>query len=294
VAARHRGVGVLIVQSDDGAIVDEVADLIRDGGEDPVLGTGRTFGGADGLRRALAESISAHQLASNRPALEIIRSAKAFSRSRYPTDLKQGCDALLPHLSKLKSSVCALGADAVLASMNRQNEEAVESLLTAGRVADSLTAEPLMISQLVRMTCWNLIVSRLELVLNSATLTDNDASLVAQKSVGLPGTQISDIPAIGGTGSVANEMPAPIAAPVTSSIRVSSIIKRSSLYPVVLAAPTFAPTLAETIASRPKTNLAAPQPSRTLVPKAVDAVLSSPLAAVLPAFWLISGSLTQM
>ena len=70
VAARHRGVGVLIVQSDDEAIVDEVADLIRDGGEDPVLGTGRTFGGADGMRRALAESISAHQLARNRPAGE--------------------------------------------------------------------------------------------------------------------------------------------------------------------------------------------------------------------------------
>jgi sugar diacid utilization regulator len=67
VAARHRGLGVLLVQSHDEAIVDHVAELIRDGGEDPVLGTGRTFGGADGLRRALAESISAHQLARNRP-----------------------------------------------------------------------------------------------------------------------------------------------------------------------------------------------------------------------------------
>ncbi len=67
VAARHRGLGVLLVQSDDDGIVDEVAGLIRDGGEDPVLGTGRTFGGADGLRRSLAESISAHQLARNRP-----------------------------------------------------------------------------------------------------------------------------------------------------------------------------------------------------------------------------------
>jgi PucR family transcriptional regulator, purine catabolism regulatory protein len=70
VAARHRELGILIVQSDEEAIVDEVAELIRDGGEDPVLGTGRTFGGADGLRRALAESISAHQLARQRPAGE--------------------------------------------------------------------------------------------------------------------------------------------------------------------------------------------------------------------------------
>jgi hypothetical protein len=70
VAARHRGVGILLVESDDEAIVDDVAELIRDGGADPVLGTGRTFGGADGLRRALAESISAHQLARGRPSGE--------------------------------------------------------------------------------------------------------------------------------------------------------------------------------------------------------------------------------
>jgi PucR C-terminal helix-turn-helix domain/Purine catabolism regulatory protein-like family/GGDEF-like domain len=70
VAASHRGVEILLIQSDEEGTVDEVADLIRDGGEDPVLGTGRTFGGSDGLRRALAESISAHQLARNRPAGE--------------------------------------------------------------------------------------------------------------------------------------------------------------------------------------------------------------------------------
>jgi PucR family transcriptional regulator, purine catabolism regulatory protein len=70
VTATHRGVRILLVQSDDERIVDEIAELIRDGGDDPVLGTGRTFGGATGLRRALAESISAHQLARSRPAGE--------------------------------------------------------------------------------------------------------------------------------------------------------------------------------------------------------------------------------
>ncbi len=67
VSARHRGLGVLLVQSDKEAVIDDIAELIRDGGEDPVIGTGRTFGGAEGLRRALAEALSAHQLARSRP-----------------------------------------------------------------------------------------------------------------------------------------------------------------------------------------------------------------------------------
>jgi DNA-binding PucR family transcriptional regulator len=70
VRAVHRGIGIVLVQSDQDEIVDEVAELIRDGGEDPVLGTGRTVAGADGLRRALAEAISAHQLARSRPSGE--------------------------------------------------------------------------------------------------------------------------------------------------------------------------------------------------------------------------------
>jgi PucR family transcriptional regulator, purine catabolism regulatory protein len=67
VSASHRGIAIMLVQSDQDGIVDEVAELIRDGGEDPMLGTGRTVAGAEGLRRALAEAISAHQLARSRP-----------------------------------------------------------------------------------------------------------------------------------------------------------------------------------------------------------------------------------
>jgi PucR family transcriptional regulator, purine catabolism regulatory protein len=67
VGAAHRGARVLLIQSADEAIVDEIADLIRDGGADPVVGTGRSPTGAGGLRRALAEAMSAHQLALARP-----------------------------------------------------------------------------------------------------------------------------------------------------------------------------------------------------------------------------------
>lgn len=67
VGASHQGVRLLLVQSDDEKVVDQVADLIREVDADPVLGAGRPSVGTDGLRQAIAEAITAHQLATSRP-----------------------------------------------------------------------------------------------------------------------------------------------------------------------------------------------------------------------------------
>jgi PucR family transcriptional regulator, purine catabolism regulatory protein len=72
VVARHEDVQLLLVQSDDGAVIDEVAELIRDGGADPVLGAGCSAGGPDGLREAMAAALSAQHLAALRPPGERI------------------------------------------------------------------------------------------------------------------------------------------------------------------------------------------------------------------------------
>jgi DNA-binding PucR family transcriptional regulator len=90
--AGHRGARVLLIASDDEDIVDEIADLIRDGGADPVLGSGRSPGGADGLRRALAEAMSAHQLALARPEGE-----RVVRRLEVGTH-RQLLDFLEPHV----------------------------------------------------------------------------------------------------------------------------------------------------------------------------------------------------
>jgi hypothetical protein len=71
VSARHRDAIVLLVESDADALTDDLAGLIGDGGDDPVLGAGRPIPGtADPaeLRRSLAEAITALALARTRPA----------------------------------------------------------------------------------------------------------------------------------------------------------------------------------------------------------------------------------
>jgi purine catabolism regulator len=69
VSARHRDAVVLLVESDADDLTDRLAGLIADGGDDPVLGAGRPGpANPDGLRRSLAEAITALALARTRPA----------------------------------------------------------------------------------------------------------------------------------------------------------------------------------------------------------------------------------
>ena len=67
VSTLHLGVHVLLVQGCDESNVDEILGLIEDGTQEPVAGVGVTSTGASGLRRALAEALSAHQVAERRP-----------------------------------------------------------------------------------------------------------------------------------------------------------------------------------------------------------------------------------
>jgi purine catabolism regulator len=71
VPARHRDAVVLLVESGAGDVTDAVAELIADGGDDPVLGTGRAVGDPSDpalLRQSLAEATTALALARTRPA----------------------------------------------------------------------------------------------------------------------------------------------------------------------------------------------------------------------------------
>jgi purine catabolism regulator len=114
--AAHRGARVLLVQSGDEAMVDEIADLIRDGGADPVLGIGHSPTGAAGLRRSLAEAMSAHQLALARPEGErVVRRLEVGAH-------RQLLDFVEPH-------VLRAFRESVLGPIERWDEEHSSELL---------------------------------------------------------------------------------------------------------------------------------------------------------------------
>jgi hypothetical protein len=115
-------------------------------------------------------------LATNQTLLELLHSTTALTNSRYPADLTQGFNTLLPHLAKVKGSVQLLAAEALLDASNGDIEKMLAALRAAGAVANSMAEEPLLISQLVRIAVWAIISKRCELILNGATLSDDQLS----------------------------------------------------------------------------------------------------------------------
>jgi PucR-like helix-turn-helix protein/purine catabolism regulatory family protein/diguanylate cyclase with GGDEF domain len=70
VSAPYRETVVLLVESDADDVAERLADLIADGGDDPVIGAGRPIDPGDpaALRQSLAEAVTALALARTRPA----------------------------------------------------------------------------------------------------------------------------------------------------------------------------------------------------------------------------------
>jgi hypothetical protein len=109
---------------------------------------------------------------TNEVALRLLHSASASNRCRYSVDLTKGFQLKLPHLSKVFRGVKLLSAEALLHSANGESQQTVRSFLAAGRLADSLSEEPLLISQLVRFASWGIIVSRMERAIHLTQMTD--------------------------------------------------------------------------------------------------------------------------
>jgi hypothetical protein len=111
-------------------------------------------------------------LATNQALLNLLHSVIGLTNSRYPIDLTQGMNTLLPDLAKIKSSVRLLTAEALFETSNGDTDKAIPSLRAAGGVADSAAPEPLLISQLARYASWAIISKRTELILNASHLSD--------------------------------------------------------------------------------------------------------------------------
>jgi hypothetical protein len=117
-------------------------------------------------------------LNQNQAALELIRSGAKFTKSRYPIDLKKAWDAELPHLSGLRDAGRLLLLQA-MARIKESPESAVESLTNAFAIAKSLEAEPVLISQRVRIALERLSTSTLERMLSLEGLDAGQLSALA-------------------------------------------------------------------------------------------------------------------
>jgi len=126
------------------------------------------------MRQLVAEYLS-----DNAEALRLLHQAASMKSCRYPIDLSQGCDTLLPHLNKLRQAVRLLELEAILNADERKPQQAVESLMIALGVSRSLKEEPRFISYLVGIACRGMAVAGIEPVLNRTALADADLARLA-------------------------------------------------------------------------------------------------------------------
>jgi hypothetical protein len=123
---------------------------------------------SDGEERALKDC-----LAQNQPALRLLHSIPDSARSRYPVRLGAGFTVVLTHLAGTKEAVALLSAEGLMHAHHGDAERATRAFLAAGRVAESMGEEPLIVSQLVRFSDWGILLPRLERALSLTTFTDS-------------------------------------------------------------------------------------------------------------------------
>lgn len=111
-------------------------------------------------------------LSDNQKALELLHKGAGIEHSRYPIDLSKGFEALMPELSEIRMGSRLLKLEAVVHAENAKPEQATHSITSIFGLARSLSKEPILISELVRIACQGLAVSTLEHTINRIEFTD--------------------------------------------------------------------------------------------------------------------------
>ena len=112
----------------------------------------------------------------NREALQFFAQGAQYEQSRYPIDLTQGPNTLLPHLFGIKRGMQMAEMAAILDAENKDEKPAADDVLLTLTLARSLKAEPVLISQLVRAAGVALAGAALEQVVNRTTLSPESLS----------------------------------------------------------------------------------------------------------------------
>ena len=122
-------------------------------------------------------------LTDNQQTLELLHRGAAIEYSRYPVDLRRGFECLLPDISNISDGAGLLTLEAVIHAENGKAEQAVDSITSTFGLARSLSKEPIIVSQLVRIACQAYAVSAMEHAINKTEFTDEQFVNLSQSLV---------------------------------------------------------------------------------------------------------------
>jgi len=105
-------------------------------------------------------------LKKNEGALNLARQATLIEKCRFPLEYEKGPKMLLPHLSKMARLARLLALKAGLQSREGQTDESLKTIQVGLRLGKSLLAEPICISQLVRISINIIVLNEMEMILD--------------------------------------------------------------------------------------------------------------------------------
>ena len=117
------------------------------------------------MKAAIAEFMQ-----QTKPAWDLFQRGSLLTQSRYPLDLTKDGAALLPSLAHLKQAMQAAAIFALGYADTQRGKEAGESVLIGYAIGRSLEADPLVISQLVRVACNAISLRSLEQTVNRVAI----------------------------------------------------------------------------------------------------------------------------
>jgi RNA polymerase sigma factor (sigma-70 family) len=151
---------------------DQIANL-------PVLGKLPRSSPGTPLPAPVKSALAAF-LQRNHDALQFFAQGAQYGQSRYPINLSQGSETILPHLAGSKKGMQISEMAAILDADNNNGKQAADDVLMALGLARSLKAEPVLISQLVRVAGVSIAVDGLNQVMNRTALPPESLSELAK------------------------------------------------------------------------------------------------------------------
>jgi hypothetical protein len=108
----------------------------------------------------------------NAKALEMLHGAASVVECRYPLDLSQDSNIVLPHTADVRDGCLLLCSEAILCAEDGDPNGATRAIEAALRVACSLDQEPILVSHMVQMETVSWAAATLEWALNAAAFTE--------------------------------------------------------------------------------------------------------------------------
>jgi hypothetical protein len=131
--------------------------------------------------RASTKSALEALVNSNRSALDFLHESVRHDQSRYPVDLNQGFETVLPHLIKFKDAARLTEYSATLNAEQHRGKEAGDDILAGLALGRSLQLEPILLSQFIRAVTVSTAVSALEQTINRTVLPPDQLNVLAVK-----------------------------------------------------------------------------------------------------------------